>query len=211
VPRPPLDAVADGAARDIPLLIGTNLDEWRLFSATDPDVWSVDEHELETRVGALLGGDPRKAIDTYRRRLGEAPAKLVLDCVGTDVTFRAPAVRLAEAQHRAGGSAHMYLFTWPSTTFGGALGSFHGLELPFVFDTLETPSANVICGDAPPRALAEAMQAAWTAFAHTGDPSGVPLGQWPRYRPAERTTMVLEAIPHLEDDPLGDERLLWAD
>ncbi len=211
VPAPPLDAVVAGAAIDVPLLIGTNLDEWRLFSATDPDLWSVDEPALEARVASQLGGDPRKAIDTYRRRLGDAPPKLVLDCVGTDVTFRAPAVRLAEAQVHAGGNAHMYLFTWPSTAFGGALGSFHGLELPFVFNTLATPSASVICGDAAPPALSEAIQAAWVAFARTGDPSGGTLGSWPHYRLAERTTMVLDATPHLEDDPLADERLLWPD
>jgi para-nitrobenzyl esterase len=120
-------------------------------------------------------------------------------------------VRLAEAQQRAGGDAHMYLFTWPSSTFGGALGSFHGLELPFVFNTLETSSANAICGDSPPKPLGDAMQSAWAAFARTGDPSVSLLGTWPTYRPAERSTMVLDATSHVEDDPLADERLLWGD
>jgi para-nitrobenzyl esterase len=33
IPRAPLEAVAAGAARDVRLLVGTNLDEWRLFAS----------------------------------------------------------------------------------------------------------------------------------------------------------------------------------
>ncbi|MDT0469500.1 MULTISPECIES: hypothetical protein [Streptomyces] len=31
LPRPPIDAIADGAARDVDLLVGRNSDEFRLF------------------------------------------------------------------------------------------------------------------------------------------------------------------------------------
>ncbi len=36
LPRPPLEAVANGVAAGVPLLLGTNLDEMKLFSALDP-------------------------------------------------------------------------------------------------------------------------------------------------------------------------------
>ncbi len=211
LPRHPLRAVADGAVRDVPLLLGTNLDEWRLFSATDAAAWTLEDHELPARLERLTRTHPGVVVATYRKRLGsDAPAKAVLDAVGTDVTFRMPAIRLAEAQVRAGGSAHLYLFTWPSPAFGGALGSFHGLELPFVFGTLHTASGSLLTGGAAPEGLSDAIQAAWVAFARTGDPSCDQVGGWPRYDATRRPTMTLDATCSLEDDPLGDERRLWA-
>jgi carboxylesterase type B len=53
----------------------------------------------------------------------------------------------------------------------------HGLEIPFVFDTLD-PDLTLfgpLLGEEPPQQLADAMHAAWVAFATSGD-----LG-WPRY------------------------------
>lgn len=211
LPRHPLAAVAGGAVRDVPLLVGTNLDEWRLFSAADADAWALEEHDLPARIERLTATDPGVVAATYRKRLGAgAPAKAVLDAVATDVTFRMPALRLAEAQLRAGGSAHVYLFTWPSPAFGGALGAFHGLELPFVFGTLSTLSGSLLTGGSGPAQLSEAVQSAWVQFARTGEPGGASLGPWPVYDAKRRPTMVLDAECRLEDDPLEDERLLWS-
>lgn len=205
----PLDAVRAGRIKDVPLLVGTNLDEWRLFSAVDPELQSIDDDSLAAEVSTVFDGDPGVAISTYRKRLGEAPAKLVYDCFWTDSVFRMPAIRLAEAQAAAGGAASMYLFTWQSPAFGGGLGAFHGLELPFVFDTLSTKSAAAMCGSTAPRALARDMHATWARFAATGETDGGPFGEWPCYDPDRRATMVLDAVPHLEHDPLREERLLW--
>lgn len=205
----PLDAVKLGRAREIPLLVGTNLDEWRLFSAAEPELQVLDDRSLAAAIAGWYDRDPGPAIATYRKRLGEAPAKFIYDCFGTDSAFRIPAIALAEAQYGAGGRASMYLFSWRSPAFGGSLGSFHGLELPFVFNTLETQSATLMSGDAAPRELAQTMHATWAAFARDGDPGTGPLGDWPVYEPGARTTMVLDESPHLEDDPLGEERLLW--
>ena len=54
-----------------------------------------------------------------------------------DLVFRWPARRFAEA-HR--GRTWFYEFDWRSTAFDGELGACHGLELPFVFDTLASAS-----------------------------------------------------------------------
>ena len=103
----------------------------------------------------------------------------------------------------------MYLFTWPTPVFGGRLGSCHALEIPFVFDNLDKPGADVFVGQDPPAPLAKAMSATWAGFAREGEPGGGSLGPWPAYGPATRSTMVLEPEPHLEDDPMGAERALW--
>ena len=58
-------------------------------------------------------------------------------------------------------------------------------------------------GDAPPQQLADAMHAAWVAFATHGDPG------WPRYDLARRATMRFDSTTEVVDDPRAAERGLW--
>jgi len=58
-------------------------------------------------------------------------------------------------------------------------------------------------------ALAERMSGAWLAFARTGSPAHAGLPGWPSYTLAARSTMVLDAAPRVEQDPLGDVRPVW--
>ena len=89
----------------------------------------------------------------------------------------------------------MYLFTWPTTQLGGQLGSCHGLEIPYVFNTLDRGSTPFFVGDNPPTELAGAMNASWAAFARNGDPGDGALGAWPPYEPGPRSTMILDVEP----------------
>jgi para-nitrobenzyl esterase len=207
--RHPNHAVGEGAAVDIPILIGTNLDEWRLFGLLDPVFSAIGEEDLESAIGARYPADPALALHTYRKRMADATPAQLLAGVMTDSVFRIPAIRLAEAQHRAGGTAWMYLFTWPTTQLGGQLGSCHGLEIPYVFNTLDRGSTPFFVGDNPPTELAGAMNASWAAFARNGDPGDGALGAWPPYEPGPRSTMILDVEPHLEDNPVAEERELW--
>ena len=53
--------------------------------------------------------------------------------------------------------------------FGGQLGASHGMELPFVFDTLATATGEQgLCGPNPPQDLANRIHALWIRFATDG-------------------------------------------
>lgn len=213
LPRQPLDAVGEGAAAGIPLLIGTNLDEWRLFAVTDAKLRGMDEDGLVRRLVRVPPGptgDPealaRLAVDTYRDarapRLPVDPAALWL-AMQADRVFRVPALRLAERQLRHA-PVFTYLFDWASPAFGGLLGSCHGLELPFVFGTIEDPRAMQLVGtDDDARRLAASMQDAWLAFARSGDPG------WPAYDETRRATQRFGRHSGVELDPMGAERAFW--
>ncbi|HUZ44123.1 MAG TPA: carboxylesterase/lipase family protein [Acidimicrobiales bacterium] len=206
--RRPIDSVAAGSVADVPILIGTNRDEWNLFSVMDPRFASTDEAALEAAAAALFGEGAGAAVSTYRAgRPGATPAQ-ILSAMTTDSVFRIPAVRLAEAQQKAGGDAWMYRFDWATSAFGGLLGSCHALEIPFVFDNLHQPGASVFVGDQPPGDLASAMNAAWAAFARHGRPGG-DLGDWAPYEAGTRATMVLDESIGVREDPMGEERALW--
>ena len=96
----------------------------------------------------------------------------------------------------------MYEFAWRSPQFGGRLGACHALEIAFAFDTLGNGTEPLLGSD-PQQPLADAMHAAWVAFAATGDPG------WPRYDLRRRATMRFNATSAVVDDPRSAERALW--
>lgn len=203
LPRDPARAVADGLAPDIDLLIGTNSDEFRLFTVPTGAFGLISE-DMVRAVAAGYGLDPGAALAAYRESRPDAVPGELHARVITDWFYRIPAVRLAEARARQRpGSAFVYEFAWQPPTFGGVLGACHAAELPFVFDTLDTGSLAGLLGPAPPRGLAAAMHGAWAAFARDGDPG------WPGYDTGRRATMRFTGSPGVTDDPRPRERELW--
>jgi para-nitrobenzyl esterase len=204
LPVPPVESVRKGNAADVAVLAGTNADETTIWS------YGAFDEERARRVFSRYLPHADAAYDTYRAaRPGAAPADLVT-ALTTDFTFRIPAVRLAEAQHAAGGRVFQYLFTWRSRALGGRLGATHALEIPFAFDTLGKPGVEAFIGPGPlPSELADRMHAAWTAFIRTGDPACDALPAWPAYEPAGREVMELGDTCRVLHDPGAAERELW--
>jgi para-nitrobenzyl esterase len=202
----PIDRVASGAASDVPLLIGTTRDEWRLFQAMDMS--DLDEDGLERRFAKMFG-DAADASEVYRRAAPDQGLKDQFGAAVTDMVFRQPAIRLAEAQVAHGAPVFSYLFTWESPAMGGILGSCHALDVPFVFGNLDAAGLGLLIGDAAPQHLADVMQESWLAFACTGDPSNDLTGEWPGYDTDRRATMELNLEPRVLDDPESDRRELW--
>jgi para-nitrobenzyl esterase len=172
LPRDPQQAVADGAVAHIPLLIGANRDETRVFQVITGDAFGPRDEEslLEEMRRAGVAG-PDALLDAYRRRVPGAPLAELRASFLTDAVYRRPATQLAAAQAAAGGRAWSYLFA--AEPAGPALGAFHGADLMFLFDKLA-----LIGADTPDhRAAQEALLRAWADFAASGDPG------WPAYDP----------------------------
>ena len=55
------------------------------------------------------------------------------------------------------------------------------------------------------------MQDAIYSFMRTGKPAAEGLPEWPEYREPERTTMILDRTPSVEDSPLHAGRGAWPD
>lgn len=167
MPRSPHQAVADGVGADVPLVIGTNRDEWTLYglmaemgaaeTGMSPSGWDADP--------ALQ----QKIREVYDR--SQEPGSLITPeiSMATDRVFRIPSLRIAEAHHRAGGSTRVYQFAWRSRAFGGRVGAAHGIEVPFVFDDFTLPIIRTMIGDEVPREVIAAMHGAWASFAASGD------------------------------------------
>jgi para-nitrobenzyl esterase len=217
IPREPLAAIRDGLACSIPLLVGTNLDEARLFAPLDPESAVLEDDALLARSEAVIPGGraaARQAVERYRAARSARGERVepgdLWFAIETDRTMRHPAMQLAALQAAHQPRTYAYLFTWPSPAMGGLFGACHALELPFVFGTLGHPLLRPFTGRGPQAAaLAERMQDAWIAFARTGRPGHAGLGDWPAYDPNARRTMILDRCCRVETAPREPERAFW--
>jgi para-nitrobenzyl esterase len=201
IPAPPLDRVRAGAAADIDLLVGSNREETRLFLLSDGSIDRITEEALAGMAAAY--GLPAEGLSAYRAAHPGASAGDLFSTIQTDWYWRVPTVLLADAHaSNARAATYMYEFAWRSPQMGGRLGAAHGVEIPFVFDTLGLGTEPMLGRD-PPQPLADAMHRAWVAFAVGGDCG------WPKYDPARRATMRFDTTSEVVNDPLALELALW--
>ena len=207
VPSEPLAAIEAGCAAGIPLVIGTTLEEWKLFALMSPPVG--DEDALRERLG-LMCTDPEGALAAYRTEHPDATLAEIECAALTDVVFRVPAVELADAQ-RAHAPVWQYRWDWGSPVMGGMIGASHAIEIPFVFDLVEDQRLHVFVGAEAPKPLARAVHESWSNFAATGAPDADGLPGWPALTPTSRPVLSFATDPSLLDDPAAGTLQFWLD
>jgi para-nitrobenzyl esterase len=209
LPAPPIERIAAGSASRVDVIVGTNIDDWRLWIMVSGVIAQITDEILTGPVTAYgyqsleaYGLPVEKVLAAYRYRYPESTPGDLLAAVQTDWWMRIPAIRLADAHANATAGTYMYEFAWPSP----GLGAVHALEIPFVFDTAsaDAPLFGPLLGENPPQELAEAMHAAWISFARNGDPG------WPRYDLVRRATMRLDTTFEVVENPRSWERDLWS-
>lgn len=220
----PIDALSAGAGYDVPLVIGTTSEEFRLLLLQQS--WadsSADAALAKSRLTTY--GAPSELYDAYARLpalpLDRRDVRSVFCAVMTDRLLRIPACRVAEARQNA---APTYLYELvrrspvhyphPSSDDAGyelALGAAHLTDIPFVWNSLDHPSAAPVVGQLPPQALADAMHRRWAEFATTGTVAG-----WECYDVRDRAVMTFtdggtaeRGLEHLVLDPRAAERRRW--
>ncbi len=208
LPAAPLTSIAAGQGRDVPLLIGSNREEARLFLVAAQTIGVIDDSMLEAvAAGYGLAGD---GLAVYRDVLPGARPGDLLAAVISDWFFRVPAIRVAEARaagaDRAGparGRTWMYRFDHPEPASNHDLGACHGVEIPFVFDTAGGAELEPRLGSQPSQATANRVHQVWVDFITRGAPG------WAPYDPETRTTGLLTDVVTVADDPAGRERAAW--
>lgn len=211
VPTHPFDAIAAGDAAAVPLLIGTTRDEMRLFSELMQAPMPSDDAAVTRMLGRMFGDavDPATVLGTYRAAHPDLDARLLAVSIITDIAFRIPALRMAEAHARHQPDVWLWRLDWESPLFpDNRLGACHALDLPFVFDMTGTPLA-ALAGAEPPRHLVDAMQESWLAFARGDAPASEELPDWPRVDPSTRPVMVFDVPSRVVHHVDPDTTALW--
>lgn len=205
----PEEAVAMGAAMRVPLLLGTNRDESRLFLGHLAASLPLPGHDLSNM--------PADAFERMMLRYRAAGQEAVAGPDGlAEARWRAltaeeywiPQVRLAEAQSAAGGLVWMYRFDKPADAGPFRGRAAHVSELPYVWDNPDDPDLRPLIEGFDPQ-LAARMHHAWTSFIAGGAPAAPGLPDWPAYDTRRRPTMILDRTSRVVDDPWPDDRRRW--
>ncbi len=206
LPVTPWQALADGAGRDIDLIVGHTRDEQRLFNLITGVLGKVTPEQAAATLDVLAPGPD--GARRYREAFPDAGPDQLHELVNSDWLFRMPSLHLAEAQTTGGGRAHLYELTWPAPGMGGALGACHGLDVPLVFGNLDRGGTATLIGEGPPpeaETVSAEMRTAWTGFATHGDPG------WPAYDTTQRLTQIFDTPSAVTAYPEEASRQLWQD
>jgi para-nitrobenzyl esterase len=210
MPMMPLDSLEAGLGLKVPTLVGSNLEEDKLFAMMMPKVYGIDEEGLRRTAARFVAAkDITKLIETYRRARslrGEPTSPFeIYSALSTEVMFRKTAIRIAESQCKHAPGGYNYLFCWKSPAARGKLGACHALEVGFIFGTHDA----TFCGSGPEAdTLSREMQDAWVSFARTGNPGCKSLGEWPQYSEG-RVSMIFDKTSRIEKAAYEEERKVW--
>ncbi|MFD5176518.1 carboxylesterase/lipase family protein [Nocardia sp. NPDC058379] len=203
LPCAPWSGVADGAAREVDLLIGHTRDEFRLYSSRPGS--EPTPAAMTTAFDHLAPGTDGNRC--YRAAYPDATPSRRFEVLHTDWLFRMPSLHLADAAHTGGGPVWLYELAW---SFNADQGASHCLDFLLLFGTL-TPEEIRAHRSAHPNAanefphVAQHMRGDWVRFATTGEPG------WAPYDPQSRTTRVYDSEPVTQSYPEELSRRIWAD
>ncbi|NQU16950.1 MAG: carboxylesterase family protein [Candidatus Saganbacteria bacterium] len=172
IPGDPKKLFAEGKQGDLQILIGSNTDEGNLFykkmSLKEYKGWIKSRFKgFDDEVFAMF---PAKDDQDVR----EAFNKLL-----TAAMFSEPARFAVRCGEKNKTKNYLYKFTRvPNTAMAKKMGSYHSVELPYVFGHLKKEQGY---NDYDIK-LSNIVRKYWTNFAKSGNPNGRRLPYWPEYK-----------------------------
>lgn len=203
LPTDPVEAMRSGQAHRLPLIVGTNAEEGRLFTrflAMLPTNKSMVEE--------LLADTEPAARERITAAYPDYPAPSACIQLGGDFAFSSAAWQIAEA-HGAHAPTYLYRYDYaPRTLRWSGFGATHATELLAVFDVYRTRFGALLTAAADRRGalrVSNQVQRRWRSFSRTGSPGD----DWPAYTPADRAVMVFDRKSRVEFDPHPHRRIAW--
>lgn len=199
-------ALASGQFNRVPLMNGTNHDEWNLFVAQDFDLAGgpITAGTYITAIGATIGSAAAAPLVATRY---PAPAQFpsfdqAVGGMGTDAIFACPA-RFADELASPFVPTFAYEFNdemapqnfLPAVTF--PYGASHASEIQYIFPFANPSGVGLNLAEAPLNAdqqkLSDRMRGYWTEFAKSGDPNAEGQPFWPRFHRDRQVMLSLVA------------------
>ncbi|MGV0627255.1 carboxylesterase/lipase family protein [Mycolicibacter minnesotensis] len=204
LPVDPIEAMRKGTAHRVPLIVGSNADEGRLFTRI-LKMLPVDEPMVES---VLAGVDPQ-VRDRIIAAYPDYPDRAACIRLGGDFAFNAAVWEIAEA-HGTHVPTYVYRYDYaPRMLRWSGMGATHATELFAVFDIYRSAGfGRLLTAGADRRTALQVtskVQRRWGAFSRTGDPGE----GWPAYTRDERAVLVFDRKTRLEFDPAPERRKAW--
>ncbi len=174
LPKNPLTAFSGGQQHDVPIIVGSTLNEGTLYLASEKDL-TVEKYKtfLKSRFAENSG----QAFEMFPALQAKdvAPA---IDKLITVAANAQPARLMAQAMERKKSKAYLFHFTrLPNTVMARKLKVHHGAELAYVFGNMKKSDGY----NDTDMELSKKMMDYWVNFAKTGNPNGKDLADWPAY------------------------------
>ena len=202
VPSHPFDPGAPEVSKNVPMIIGTCLNEM-VNGVDNPEAATLTDEELRNRVGRRYSGNAEEVIAAYRREYPK-DSPFALWAAISAAGMRQNAATQAERKTAQGGApAFEYIYAWRTPMLDGRPGTFHSSDITFTFDNAD------LCvhysGDGPEAlALSSKMGEAWANFARTGKPGHRGLPEWPVWNAEKRAAMTFNSPCQIRNDPEGE-------
>jgi para-nitrobenzyl esterase len=211
-------AFASGQFNRVPVINGSNHDEWRLFVALSELAGApVTAANYQSMISSTLGVSPAiAAVIAAQYPLSAFPSPSVaLGAVGTDAIFACPALTVDNSV-----SKYVPTFAYefndenapqrflPPVSF--PYGAAHASEIQYLFDLPTTAFPGVLTPDQ--QQLAASMKRSWTNFARRGFPSGLGAPLWPHFGSvSQRVLSLVPPKPQVETDFAAEHHCaFWA-
>ena len=204
LPRSIGAALASGQFSHVPVIIGTNHDEWRSFIGQNqlygaPAVTAAGYVADISSTLSLPASKASVVARQYPLSRYSSPA-VALGAVGTDAIFACPALT-AEKDLSRYAPTYAYEFNDEHApnrnlpSFGFSYGAAHTFELQYLFGLSNTAYPGTLSG--PQQQLAQAMKQDWTNFAK----AGIPASGWPSFTATDQQALsLIPPSPRLETD-----------
>jgi para-nitrobenzyl esterase len=205
LPQSPFLDAAPEMSADVPMIIGTTLNEL-ISGFNHPEYERMTDAELAAKTQAMYPGRSAAIIAAFRKRTPDAKPFDLWSRIASGAPVRRAAIEqaaLKAALNRA--PAYLYWFNWMTPILDGRPRAFHCAEIPFVFRN--TDECDHMTGGGPrARALSALMSRAWVQFAHTGNPNHAGMPHWAPYSSQSQPTMIFDDKSRLALAPDAEEQ-----
>ncbi len=205
IPGVPLRTIKNNQEKEYDLLIGYNTDEMNYFLIPTGLLKKVRFNFILKKAVQTVHPAPSALITMYKKVYPKKNLGELFSAILTSYQAQVPSVRFANAHSKNSGGTFMYEFAWPSSVKNGAYGAYHGVELPFVFNTIDLVKGEkgMLGPQGGPADLANKVQDAWVEFAKTGNPG------WDPYNTRDRKTMLINNKWELQTAPHAKVLAAW--
>jgi len=211
LPRDQWDPTAPSYSANVPLLVGSTETEngW-----VGPPPYDLSEADMLDRFTTRLAGNDaakgRELVALYRHLHPEMRNQMLWLTAESDNTRRWDAQLASRFKFEQGAApSYLYFFDWYSPVHNNRMGSYHTLDIPFVFYNMDL-GASMTGSDQYRYQLGHVMSAAWAAFARNGNPDHADMPHWPAFNLDDYSTMMFGDSVRVMDDPNREARLALA-
>lgn len=200
----PLNVLRNKKGNTCDLLIGYNTDEMNYFLIPTGLLKKIRLNLVLNMAVSKVHPAPSALITIFKKEHPRKNLGQLFSAILTSYQAQVPSIRFANAQAQSGAATFMYEFAWPSSVKNFSYGAYHGVEMPFVFNNLQSKGFRGMLGPlGGPQQLADKMQDAWVKFAKTGNPG------WDAYTNDERKTMLINNVWQLQTNPHANVLAAW--